>query len=273
MVTLGVIFPPDQPPERMLGVARATERAGISQFWLWEDCFKESGLAPSGAALAATERLVVGVGLLPVPLRNVAITAMELATLARMFPGRLRPGIGHGVLDWMGQVGARAASPLTLLDEYAGALRRLLHGERVTVEGRYVTLHDVGLDWLPDVPPPLLVGAQKPRTLALAGRHGDGVILTGEESPEDCARLLAHVREERADLTGYDVVNFAAVQPSDTPEQVLELVRRYAAAGATTVPVFVAGDGGWPPQGEDFDLAGWVGDVAAPVQRELDRER
>ena len=47
----------------------------------------------------------MGIGLLPVPLRNVALTAMELATLERLFPGRLAPGIGHGVLDWMGQVG------------------------------------------------------------------------------------------------------------------------------------------------------------------------
>ena len=39
------------------------------------------------------------------PLRNVALTAMELATVERMFPGRFVPGIGHGVLDWMGQVG------------------------------------------------------------------------------------------------------------------------------------------------------------------------
>ena len=57
MVTLGVIFPPDQPPEALLDVARATETAGIPQLWLWEDCFKESGLAPAAAALARLEGL------------------------------------------------------------------------------------------------------------------------------------------------------------------------------------------------------------------------
>ena len=55
--------------------------------------------------LGATERLTIGLGLIPVPLRNVAVLAMELATLQRMFPGRLRVGVGHGVQDWMGQVG------------------------------------------------------------------------------------------------------------------------------------------------------------------------
>lgn len=269
MVTLGVIFPPDQPPEALLDVARAVEAAGIPQLWLWEDCFKESGLAPAAAALAATERLTVGVGLLPGPLRNAALTAMELATVERMFPGRFRPGLGHGVLDWMGQVGARVDSPLTLLREYADAVRRLLHGERLTVDGRYVHLHDVALDWPPASPPPLLVGAQRPKTLALAGELADGVILTGEEDPETTAGLLAHVRERRADLTGFEVVNFATVTAGASVEQVHDTVLRYAEVGVDTVPLVVVEDADGPPAGPRFDLAGWVTDVAAEVQRRL----
>src|SRR5689334_11253884 len=143
MTSIGITFPPDQAPERLREVALAAEAAGIDELWLWEDCFAESGIAPAAAVLAWTTRLRVGVGLLPVPLRNVALTAMEIATLARLFPGRVLPGIGHGVLDWMGQVGARAASPLTLLEEYGSALRRLLDGESVTVSGRYVSLEGV----------------------------------------------------------------------------------------------------------------------------------
>ena len=83
-----------------------------------EDCFRESGIACAAAALAWTGRLRVGVGLLPVPLRNVALTAMELASLHRMFPDRVRVGVGHGEQTWMAQVGGRVESPLTLLREY-----------------------------------------------------------------------------------------------------------------------------------------------------------
>ena len=140
MVNLGVIFPPDLAPEQLRPVALAAEESGLAELWLWEDCFAESGIATAAAVLAWTERLRVGIGLLPVPLRNVALTAMELATLARLFPGRLVPGVGHGVLDWMGQVGARVSSPMTLLGEYTTALRKLLHGQTVSTSGRYVTL-------------------------------------------------------------------------------------------------------------------------------------
>src|SRR5690348_9038645 len=159
----------------------------MTHLWVWEDCFKESGIAAATAILATTSRLTVGIGLLPVPLRNVALTAMELATLARLFPGRLVPGVGHGVLDWMGQVGARAASPMTLLTEYAAALRELLHAKTVSTSGRYVTLDAVSLTWPPQTVPPVLMGAVGPRTLTLAGAVGDGVILTGETTIDQLA--------------------------------------------------------------------------------------
>ena len=133
---VGAICRPQTPPEEMLRAAVEADRAGLSELWLWEDCFLEGGLTSAAAILASTERTVVGIGLLPMPLRNVAITAMEVATLARMFPGRLRVAVGHGVQPWMEQVGARVPSPLGLAREYLVALRRLLAGERVTVTGR-----------------------------------------------------------------------------------------------------------------------------------------
>ena len=84
MVTLAGIFPPMQPPEQIRPVAAAAESAGLAQLWVWEDCFKESGIATATAMLATTSRVTVAIGLLPVPLRNVALTAMELATLSRL---------------------------------------------------------------------------------------------------------------------------------------------------------------------------------------------
>ena len=84
MTTLGVIFPPDQPPERLRAVVEAAEESGLEELWLWEDCFQVSGIASMSAALAWSERLRVGVGLLPVPMRNVALTAMEASLRATL---------------------------------------------------------------------------------------------------------------------------------------------------------------------------------------------
>jgi alkanesulfonate monooxygenase SsuD/methylene tetrahydromethanopterin reductase-like flavin-dependent oxidoreductase (luciferase family) len=191
---LGLAFVPTLPPERLQEVATAAEAAGLDELWVWEDCFKQSGVASAAAALAWTSSIAVGIGLLPVPLRNVALTAMELATLSRMAPGRVVAGVGHGVQDWMEQAGARVASPMTLLEEYASALRRLLSGERVTVTGRYVRLDGVTLDWPPDIPPALMLGGAGPRSLALAAQLGDGNLLGTAMSEEQVRDACAVIR-------------------------------------------------------------------------------
>jgi len=75
-----------------------------------------------------------------VPLRNPALAAMEIATLARLHPGRFAPAAGHGVLSWMAQVGAGPEpprSPMTLLREWVSASRAAAR-ETVSVTGDYV---------------------------------------------------------------------------------------------------------------------------------------
>ncbi len=254
MVNLGVIFPPDLAPEQLRPVAMAADESGVGELWLWEDCFAESGIATAAAVLAWTRRLRVGIGLLPVPLRNVALTAMELATLARLFPGRLVPGIGHGVLDWMGQVGARVPSPMTLLNEYATALRQLLHGQTVSTSGRYVTLDAVGLTWPPETVPPVLIGAVGPRTRALAGAVGDGVILTGGTTVDQVREAVGQVRAGSPDRA-LEVVVFLPVADQPPAAQVADEVGRFADAGATTVALLSVGDDA-PPLAEFTRFAG-----------------
>ncbi|CAL9515076.1 F420-dependent glucose-6-phosphate dehydrogenase [Streptomyces sp. enrichment culture] len=244
MTTLGAVFRPQLAPERLRAVARTADETGLDELWLWEDCFREGGISTAAAALAWTERVRVGIGLLPVPLRNVAVTAMEAATLHRMFPGRVVLGVGHGVQDWMGQVGARAESPLTLLREHLTALRALLRGDRVTTGGRYVRLDDVALDWPPEGGAEVLAGAVGPRSLRLAGEAADGTVLTATTPPDGVRRARRLIDEGRtaAGRTGphHVVVHLlAATGPGAADRLRAELV----AEGAGTVPELgVAGD-------------------------------
>lgn len=197
-IRLGIHIPPTIPPERLGDLARAADRAGLDDLWVWEDSFKQSGVASATAALASTSNIRVGITLLPVPLRNAALTAMEIATIARMFPGRFVAGIGHGVQEWMGQAGVRVASPLTLLREHATAIRRLLQGETVTTAGRYVKLDQVRLDWPPPVLPPLMIGGSGPKSIALAAELGDGNLLTNALTDDQVRAVGEAVRTAKA---------------------------------------------------------------------------
>jgi alkanesulfonate monooxygenase SsuD/methylene tetrahydromethanopterin reductase-like flavin-dependent oxidoreductase (luciferase family) len=284
VTTIGAVALPSLPPERYLPIARAADTAGLAELWLWEDCFSESGLGAAAALLGATERLRVGIGVLPVPLRNVAITAMELATLDRLFPGRLIVGIGHGVQDWMGQVGARPRSLLTLFREYATALRALLDGEEVTVSGEYVSLDHVRLTWPPSGRTPIYAGVTGDKSLRLAGEVADGTILVGGTSPDGVARARRLIEEgvpaERTErhrivqylptATGPDAAERMSLHRREWKDgstddssavgdagAVAEVVRRYVAAGADTVVL--------QPTASDPDPEGFVRFAAAEV--------
>jgi alkanesulfonate monooxygenase SsuD/methylene tetrahydromethanopterin reductase-like flavin-dependent oxidoreductase (luciferase family) len=249
-----VVFRPQSRPERLLASAEAADSSGVDELWLWEDCFDHGGIASATAALARTERLHVGVGVLPVPLRNVALCAMEITTVARMFPGRLHAGVGHGVLDWMGQVGARVDSPMTLLREYTAALQALLAGERLSTAGRYVQLEDVQLGWPAEPKPELHVAAVRPKTIALAGELADGLVLTGATPPQDVAVARAAVDSARGERPGRTRITVYLMAVSGPDAQ-----QRYERELAD-----------WQLSGADLGVAGDPDAVAAGVRRWAD---
>ncbi len=181
---LGVLFRPEWPPEDLPGFARDVESDGFAELWLVEDCFLAGGLTMAATALAATDALRVGIGLLPVTLRNPALTAMEIAGLARVHPGRLTVAFGHGVEPWMLQIDARPPDRLAALEETVSAVYSLLAGDAVTTHGRHVNLDRVRLAHRPSPAPPLLIGTAGPRGLEIAGRCADGILLPEGAVPE-----------------------------------------------------------------------------------------
>jgi alkanesulfonate monooxygenase SsuD/methylene tetrahydromethanopterin reductase-like flavin-dependent oxidoreductase (luciferase family) len=262
-ISVGAVFRPQCPPERIAEVAQAADAAGLDELWLWEDCFLAGGISAAAIALANSRRLKVGIGVLPVPMRNVAMTAMEIATLDRAYPGRIRVGVGHGVQDWMAKIGEKVASPMTLLREYVTVLSALLRGESVTHDGRYVKLADVGLDWPPDREVEVLLGAEGPRTLALSGELGAGTVITGGTSADGLREARQHILAGIAErdrpkqhstvvyvicATGPDAARqvrdelvYWKLDPSldrgahGTPEEIASAATRWVEAGADTI--------------------------------------
>lgn len=194
--SFGVMFPVRASPEALPSFAARAEELGYDEIWVAEDCFLSGGLAQATTALAVTNRIRVGIGLLPAAVRNAAITAMEIATVAHLYPGRLSVAFGHGVESWMTQIDARPAARLAALAEVITAVRMLLAGETVNVAGSFVNLASVTLDRPPAVPPDILAGTTGPRGIAMAGRRADGLLL-----PEGCGPRFVTYAKERAEGT------------------------------------------------------------------------
>jgi alkanesulfonate monooxygenase SsuD/methylene tetrahydromethanopterin reductase-like flavin-dependent oxidoreductase (luciferase family) len=222
---IGMCFDRSFPAGSINEYARKVEASGIEQLWLIEDCFYTAGVSLAATALAVTERISVGIGILPAVARNPAITAMEIATLCNISPGRVRPGIGHGVQSWMGQMGVRPASALAALDETITVVKQLLAGDEVSFDGKQLHLDSVRLDQPPSSVPAVLAGVQQEKSLALAGRVADGVILVEGAGPTYVGWSLD--RAGRPD--DFEVVTFTMLSVADDRREAYRRVADFVA--------------------------------------------
>jgi 5,10-methylenetetrahydromethanopterin reductase len=254
-VRLGVMYDRDWDPAGLAGFARQAEETGLDDLWVVEDLGWNGGVSAAAIALGATARLRVGIGIAPAPLRSPALLAMELATLERAFPGRLVAGIGHGASNWMAQVGVAPRSPLAMLEETITAVRALLRGEKVELDGREVRLDGVRLVHPPHKVPPIVAGVVQPRSLELAGRVADGTLLAEGHGP-DAVRTARELARKGGAGDGFGVVAYAAGAVDDDPDR---------AAGA--LREFLAGQGSWLGKTPDelFSVSGTAAQAAARV--------
>jgi alkanesulfonate monooxygenase SsuD/methylene tetrahydromethanopterin reductase-like flavin-dependent oxidoreductase (luciferase family) len=252
---IGVMYDRDWAPEGLPGFARQAETLGVDDLWVVEDLGWNGGVSAAAVALGATERIRVGIGIAPAPLRSPALLAMELATLARVFPERLVAGIGHGVQEWMAQVGVAPRSPLALLEETITSVRGLLHGERVELAGREVHLDGVELVHPPAEVPPVVAGVVRPRSLELSGRVADGTVITEGHGPVDVENSRALTAKGGA-APDHTLTVFAFASVGDDPDEV---------AGA--LHPYTEGHGAWlgRPQEQVFTVSGPAAQAAERI--------
>lgn len=181
---VGALVMDPLPPGQIAAFARLTERLGFGTLWVPEDCYFNAGISTAAICLAATSRIPVGIGITSAMVRHPAVLAMELATLAGAFPGRLMPGIGLGTPLILRQLGLEPRSSLQAVRECLTAVSRLLAGEEVTERGQYFQLERVRLAHPLPEPVPLYAGAMGPKMLQLSGEIADGCIIGVTATPD-----------------------------------------------------------------------------------------
>ncbi|MEI5522854.1 LLM class flavin-dependent oxidoreductase [Streptomyces brasiliscabiei] len=245
-VRIGVMHDRDWAPEGLPEFARRVEALGVDDLWVVEDLGWNGGVSAAAVALGATQHLRVGIGITPAPLRSPALLAMELATLARVFPGRLVAGIGHGVGEWMARAGVAPRSPLALLEETITSVRTLLRGERVELAGREVRLDGVELVHPPAEVPPVVAGVVRPRSLELSGRVADGTLIAEGHGPRDLERIRELTAKGGA-TDDHTLTVFAFARVGDDPDEVARALHPHT-----------EGHGTWlgRPQEEVFTVSG-----------------
>jgi probable F420-dependent oxidoreductase len=137
------------------------------------------------SAAEATTHLRVGTYVLNNDLRHPVLVAREAAAVDILSNGRLQLGLGAGSIqseyDQAGLGFDRGAARVERLAESVTIIKRLLKGEQVTLAGRHyrVTKSTIAPVPLQKPHPPILIGGNGPRLLALAAREADIVALSG----------------------------------------------------------------------------------------------
>jgi len=157
--------------------AQTAERLGYESIWTSQLPDARDASLVLAAYAAATKRVGLGTGVLPIYTRHPTAMAQMAATLDEMSGGRFILGIGisHKVTVesmW----GMHLDSPLTAMREYLDIVRTSLRDGACAYEGKYFTARwGYSAPRRPDLP--VMISALNPHMLELAGEHADGVVL------------------------------------------------------------------------------------------------
>jgi alkanesulfonate monooxygenase SsuD/methylene tetrahydromethanopterin reductase-like flavin-dependent oxidoreductase (luciferase family) len=165
-------------------MARAAEAVGFDSIWVGDHLlYRDNDGRERGpwdawtllAALAAgTERVQLGPLVACTAFHPAGLIARMAAALAEVSGGRFVLGLGAGWNeDEFRAFGLPFDHRVSRFEESFTIIRRLLAGERVTLDGRYVQAQDAVLLPPPPARPPLMIGSNGPRMLAIALPHVD----------------------------------------------------------------------------------------------------
>ena len=186
-------------PRLALDQARVAEHLGLGSVWIGER-FDTKDLPSLASAIGqVTERVKIGAAVTVPGVRHPMVLASMGQTLQSLTGERFMLGFGRSAA-WRWQQYGVPAPTLASLGDTADILRRLWNGETVAYSGPAGEFPELRLPQRPDAtPPPLLLAAVGPKTLALAGRSFDGVILHPFLTPDAVRRSLDIARNGAAD--------------------------------------------------------------------------
>lgn len=187
------------PIREGMAYSQYAEAKGFEAVWQAESRLVREATVPMAAFASVTKSIKVGSGVVDCWSRNPARLAATFSTLDDLAPGRVILGIGAWWDPLAAKVGINRAKPLRAMREIVTAVRGLLHNETVTMDGEFVHLDGVELDYVyqerraKEVP--IYIGATGMQMMELTGEIADGVVLNYLVSPdynEKALEALAH---------------------------------------------------------------------------------
>jgi 5,10-methylenetetrahydromethanopterin reductase len=191
-IKFSVSYEGDLPPEMLLGLAQAADRAGAGTLWAASHLFQREPIVNASMVLANTGKLTAALmAMSPYTVHPVHI-AMAAAALDEWFPGRVILSLGVGAPRDLEAIGLHAGKPLQAISESIAIARALLSGESVRFNGQRYRVENRRLS-SGQRNIPIILAASGPKMLELAGAEADGVLISAATSPAFIKWALRHV--------------------------------------------------------------------------------
>jgi alkanesulfonate monooxygenase SsuD/methylene tetrahydromethanopterin reductase-like flavin-dependent oxidoreductase (luciferase family) len=173
---IGAFISPGRSLDKAVERATLAEELGFDAAYTTHIAGRDS-LTVLMAYAAATERIRLGTGVLPIFSRTPVSTAQTAATIDEYSDGRMVIGLGvsHKVTveNWFD---AEISKPVTQMREYASIVRAILTGQPPP-EGEFFNTRFAFMGYEARAELPIYIAALSPNMLRLAGELGDGVML------------------------------------------------------------------------------------------------
>jgi probable F420-dependent oxidoreductase len=231
-------------PTEGLVQARMGEQLGLGGIFLserWES--KDLG-AVMGALSQVTSRVQLIAGLTHFGTRHPLTQAGLGATMQMLSDGRFVLGFGRAVPSLFRSMGIPVFNNAGMAD-YVAILRKLWAGQTVSYKGPAGEYPQMQLGKPCSNPPPVILGAVGPKTLALAGAHFDGLVLHPFLTAEGVERSVKIARTAAREA-GRDPEALTIYATVVTAPDTLSIARRTSVLEARAVSYFMHREVGLP---------------------------
>ena len=194
-VEVGVVFDGFDDAREMIRLAAGAEAAGAASVWVAEHMGWREAVTACAAIAGATGRARLVPTAISPYLWHPTPTAMALATLEELAPGRVAVAVSVGNLLNLEESGHAPVRPVAAIGDMVADLRALWTGERVVRDGPAYRLDGAYMNFAPSAPIPVYVASTGPQVLRLTGRIADGVLLSGGLTLDSTRRCLAYAAE------------------------------------------------------------------------------
>lgn len=207
------------------------ESKAFTGAWALQYHYFRDPFAVLAAIASATSTISLGTAITNVSEKHPLAVGMSAATIHELSKGRMILGLGTGTPQRIKtEMGLSYEKPHLIMEEAVALIRSFLSGEQVSWNGQFFHVNGATLGWEPSTSKiPIYLAAMGPKSLGLASKVADGVVLNYGTTPSYVSHAVSEIKRHRKDFSGFDITSLIWVVPDETERSLIAAKRTLAA--------------------------------------------